>query len=217
MPKARAIAVLVSDQHPVVRRGIASVLARHGFRVVAEADNGRDTVRLARKHRPDLVTTDIPMPMLNGLEATRQIVALRPETKVLLLSAIHHPSDIEAACRVGARGYFEKTESIEQLPAALQQLHQGHTFFTPAVGEYVRQHEHLEGWAQRESTGLTPREIEVIQLIAEGYPNKRIADLLGISSKTVEKHRDTLMQKLHTRGTAGLTAFAIRAGKSQGT
>ncbi|MEI7732389.1 MAG: response regulator transcription factor [Verrucomicrobiota bacterium] len=211
------ITVLLVEDHMVVREGLRALLkAEPDIEVVAEAETGRQAVELTLKLRPAVVVMDIAMPILNGLEATRQIRKSAPETKVLILSAHSDDAYIEQVIALGARGYLLKQTSARFLSEAIRAVEKGNTFFAPCIarrlqnlfektrtpGELCKKHEAC----------LSSREMEVLQLIAEGQANKQVAAELHISIKTVEKHRQRLMEKLNIHDTAGLTRYAISAG-----
>lgn len=213
----RQITVLLAEDHTIVRQGLLALLeAESDMTVVGEADNGHQAVQLTRKLRPEVVVMDIAMPRLNGMEATRQIVKLAPETKVLILSAHSDDEYIEQVIQAGAAGYLIKQTSALVLSKAIREVHQGNIFFSPSIASrlsdlYPDLPNQGTGIKQRSST-LTSREMEVLQLIAEGRANKQVAKELNISIKTVEKHRHHLMKKLGLHDTAGLTRYAIGTG-----
>ncbi len=216
------ITVLLAEDHRVVREGFRSLLAQESdIEVVAEAANGREAVQLTRKLRPAVVVMDIAMPLLNGLEATRQIRKDFPETKVLILSAHSDDAYVEQAITLGAAGFLLKQTSSETLAQAIQEVQKGNTFFSPAVSERVsvrkRDHQGGIGQVRKKTNSLSSREIEVLQLIAEGKPNKQVAAELGVSFKTVDKHRQNLMTKLDIHDIAGLTRYAIAEGIIEST
>jgi DNA-binding NarL/FixJ family response regulator len=209
--------VLLADDHMVVREGLRAMLQiEPDIEVVGEAQTGRLAVEQARKLKPDVVVMDIAMPLLNGLEATRQIMEIMPATKVLILSAYSDDEYIERMTRVGAVGYLVKQSSAEVLAKAIREVSLGKTFFSPVVAKRLRNHAEgargREGKPLKNGANLTSREEEVLQLVAEGAPNKEIASGLSISIKTVEKHRQNLMDKLNIHDTAGLTRHAISTG-----
>ena len=217
MSKGTPITVLLAEDHLIVREGLRTLLtAEHDMDVVAETSSGRETVQQALKLRPDVVVMDIAMPQLNGLEATRQILAAVPGAKILILSAHSDDAYVERVMELGAAGYLIKQSSVDTLTHAIREVWKGHKVFSPDVAaRYAKRHKKLldrKGVATENKTALTPREMEVLQRIAEGEPNKQIAAELGISIKTVEKHRDHLMRKLDIHDTAGLTRHAIQAG-----
>ena len=213
----KPITVLLADDHLIVREGLKKLLeAERDIEVVGEAANGRQAVELAVKLRPAVVVMDIAMPLLNGLEATRQIRQALPEAKVLILSAHSDDAYVETVTAMGAVGYLIKQSSANVLSEAIREVHKGHTFFSPSIAKQHKHHQQpvldLKGRSKMKDTKLTARELEVLQLIAEGSANKQVASELGISVKTVEKHRDHLMQKLDIHDTAGLTRYAIATG-----
>jgi len=210
------IRVLLADDHMIVREGLRALLEADGnFEVVGEAETGRQAVQLAKTLRPDVVVMDIAMPLLNGMEATRRIVKDVPATRVLILSAHGDDEYIRQVVLLGAAGYLIKQTSADVLGRAIQEVQKGNTFFSPSIA--TRLHSlSLDSPEGRETIkkipGLSSREMEVLQLIAEGKANKQVAWELGISIKTVEKHRQRLMRKLDLHDTAGLTRYAIAAG-----
>jgi DNA-binding NarL/FixJ family response regulator len=217
MTPAKQITVLLAEDHIVVRQGLCALLNLDGhFLVVGQARTGREAVKMAQTLRPDVILMDIAMAVLNGLEATRQILAANPAAKVLILSAHSDDAYVERMTAAGVAGYLEKQSSADILAQAIREVAQGATFFSPAIAKRRRdgqnqprdQHRALK--ANRAC--LTSREAEVLQLVAEGSANKQIAAELDISIKTVEKHRQHLMDKLNLHDTAGLTRYAISAG-----
>lgn len=213
-----SIKVLLAEDHKMVREGLRNLLEHEqGIIVAGEATNGHQAVELARKLHPDVIVMDIAMPKLNGMEATRQIRQTDPDVKILILSAHSDDAYVEGALAAGASGYLIKQTSVHTLIEAIREvIQQGDAFFSPAVGRRLlkRRQESLDkgGCGATDVPSLTSREIEVLQQIAEGDANKQIAAELGISVKTVEKHRDHLMRKLDIHDTAGLTRYAISSG-----
>lgn len=217
MNTSRKITVLLAEDHMIVREGLRRLLeAESDMEVVGEASSGRQAVDMALKLRPDVIIMDIAMPVLNGLEATRQILKVIPEAKVLILSAHSDDAYVERVTALGAVGYLIKQASAHFLSEAIREVQKGKTFFSPSIAKrhHKRQEESLDrkGLPKMRAALLSSREMEVLQLIAEGEANKQIAAELGISIKTVEKHRDHLMRKLDIHDTAGLTRYAITAG-----
>lgn len=213
----KPITVLLADDHAVVREGLRALLeAEDDIEVVGEAETGRRAVQLTRELLPAVVVMDIAMPLLNGLEATRQILKALPATKVLILSAHGDDSYVEKVIELGAAGYLIKQTSALVLAKAIRETLKGNTFFSPSISRRLldRQQNSFHGASGRKkkTDGLTSREVEILQLIAEGKANKQTAAELGISIKTVEKHRQHLMSKLDIHDTAGLTRYAIAAG-----
>ena len=213
----KPITVLLADDHTVVREGLRTLLEGEGdIQVVGQAATGREAVELARKLHPCVVVMDIAMPALNGLEATRQILKANPDAKVLILSAHSDDLYLEEVATLGASGYLIKQASARELCRAVREIQQGNEFFSASIARRLRKHYgHLPSggqMARNKNTRLSSREVEVLQLIAEGCPNKGVASDLGISLKTVEKHRQRIMEKLGIHDTAGLTRYAIAAG-----
>jgi DNA-binding NarL/FixJ family response regulator len=217
MAYPKQINVLLVEDHVVMRQGLRSLLNTDGrFVIVGEARTGREAVKMVRALTPDVILMDIAMPVLNGLEATRQILAANPAAKVLVLSAYSEHAYVERMCAVGVVGFLEKQTSAEILTKAIHLVASGKRFFSPTIAKRLR----IEASKPLDRNGLpkangyrlTSRESEVLQLVAEGWANKQIAAELGISIKTVEKHRQHLMDKLNIHDTAGLTRYAIAAG-----
>jgi len=211
------ITVLLAEDHQIVREGFRSLLEHESdIEVVGEAGTGRQAVQLTRKLRPEVVVMDIAMPLLNGLEATRQIRKDFPDTKVLILSAHSDEAYVDQAADLGAAGFLLKQTSSENLATAIREVQKGNTFFSPAIAKRLnggdRKSPDRLGKAKKRNNRLSPREAEVLQLIAEGKPNKQVAAELGVSFKTVDKHRQHLMAKLNIHDVAGLTRYAISAG-----
>lgn len=217
MKSAKHITVLLAEDHQIVREGLRKLLeSEHDIEVVGEATSGRQAVALAKKLMPAVVVMDIAMPLLNGLEATRQILQDGTGTKVLMLSAHSDDTYVEQAIAFGAKGFLLKQTSSNDLSKAIREIEKGNTFFSPSIAKrLLRQNQtslDRKGSLKTKVIQLSSREMEVLQLIAEGEANKQIADALSISIKTVEKHREHLMQKLDIHDTAGLTRYAIEAG-----
>lgn len=214
----KRITVLLAEDHMIVREGLRALLKlEDDIEVVGEAANGRQAVELTRKLGPAVVVMDIAMPLLNGLEATRQILHAAPATKVLILSAHSDDAYVEQVVALGAAGYLIKQTAAHVLPDAIREVHKGKTFFSPGISKRLHHHQqkaHDRGDLQTKKGAprLSPREMEVLQLIAEGKANKETAEELHISVKTVEKHRQKVMEKLNIHDTAGLTRYAISAG-----
>ncbi|MGA2750265.1 MAG: response regulator transcription factor [Verrucomicrobiota bacterium] len=213
----KKITVLLAEDHTIVREGFRRMLElEEDLEVVGEAQDGRQAVALADKLRPEVVLMDIAMPLLNGLEATRQVLKALPNTKVLMLSAHSDDAYVKIAAESGAVGFLLKQTSAHDVCRAIREVHKGKTFFSPSISRRQdRLHEHSPGRAGslvKKVAQLTSREMEVLQLIAEGKANKETAAELSIGIKTVEKHREHLMQKLDIHDTAGLTRYAIAAG-----
>jgi DNA-binding NarL/FixJ family response regulator len=213
----KRITVLLAEDHTIVREGFRKMLELESdFQVVGEAQDGRQAIALAKKLRPAVVLMDIAMPRLNGLEATRQVLKVVPATKVLILSAHSDDAYVKNATDSGAMGFLLKQTSSHVVCEAIRQVQKGKTFFCPTVARRLHQLDGKStdraGRPQPRNARLTSREMEVLQLIAEGKANKETAAELGISIKTVEKHREKVMGKLKIHDTAGLTRYAISAG-----
>ena len=216
----KRITVLLAEDHKIVREGLRVLLeAERDIEVVGEAETGRQAVLLTKRLRPSVVVMDIAMPLLNGLEATRRILKAVPATRVLILSAHGDDGYIRQVVMLGAAGYLIKQTSADLLSRAIREVHKGNTFFSPSIANRVHSLSLkapggcVEAKKRKTAkTALSSRELEVLQLIAEGKANKQIARGLGISIKTVEKHRQHLMGKLDLHDTAGLTRYAISAG-----
>jgi two-component system, NarL family, response regulator NreC len=207
--------ILLADDHTLVRQGLRKVLEeRPDWQVVAEAGNGRDAVRLAEEHRPDVAVVDVAMPLLNGIEATRQIARRAPQTRILVLSMHSDEAYVTQILKAGAIGYLLKDSADVDLLEAVQAVSQGRSFFSPAVGrlmadDYARQRG--DAAADRYES-LSDREREIFQLVAEGKTNKEIASLLFISISTVETHRARIMEKLDLHSAAEIVLYAVRRG-----
>jgi len=206
----KRITVLLAEDHLVVREGLRALLkSESDIEVVGEARDGRRAVQLTKALLPAVVVMDIAMPLLNGLEATRQILKAVPATRILILSAHSDDEYVEQTAALGAAGYLIKQTSADRLAKAIRDVHAGKTVFSPTISRRLLDRH------QRSPSGiarLSSREVEVLQLIAEGKANKQAASELGISIKTIEKHRQNLMSKLNIHDTAGLTRYAIAAG-----
>src|SRR6478735_8074365 len=211
------ISVLLADDHIVVRQGLRALLmAEEDINIVGEADNGRQAVQLAKKLLPDVVVMDIAMPVLNGLEATRQITRTIPSTKVLVLSSYSDDEYVQQLTEAGAAGYLIKQTAATDLLKAIREAQRGNAYFSPSIAKRLRdqcREAFVSGQpVKKRGDYLTTREAEVLQLIAEGQANKQIAAELCISIKTVEKHRQQVMNKLNIHDGAGLTRHAISRG-----
>ncbi len=213
----KRISVLLVDDHTVVREGLRLLIeAEQDIKVVGEAENGRDAVTLVKKLVPDVVVMDVAMPVLNGLEATRQIMRDMPLTKVLVLSTYSDDDYVQQLIEEGAIGYLVKQTAANDLLMAIREAVRGNAYFSPSISKRLldqcRDALVRGGTVRKKTTKLTCREAEVLQLIAEGQANKQIAGKLAISIKTVEKHRQQLMNKLNIHDVAGLTRHAISKG-----
>lgn len=208
--------LLLGDDHAMLRHGLKKILEdRHDWRVVAEAGNGRDAVREAMALHPDIAVLDIGMPLLNGLEATRQIVRQTPSVRVLILSMHSDQAYVSQAVQAGAKGYVLKESAAAELVEAISALASGKSFFSPPVAQVV-----FDDYTRRLTAkgimdpyeALSDREREVLQLVAEGRSSKQIGELLSISPATVETHRSHLLQKLGLHNTVEVVRYAARRG-----
>ncbi len=217
----KRITVLLVDDHTVVRQGLRALLeVETDLQVVGEAEDGRRAVRLAKKTLPDVVVMDVAMPMLNGYEATRQILKNVPAAKVLVLSSYGADECVDRMLEAGAVGYLIKQTAANDLLKAIHEVQAGHAFFSPPIARRLRERGlkvFASGRPGAKRGELTSRELEVLQLIAEGFPSKQIAAELEISIKTVEKHRQQVMNKLNIHDVAGLTRYAVSKGMVERT
>jgi DNA-binding NarL/FixJ family response regulator len=201
--------ILIADDHDVVRSGLRSILeARDGWEIVAEASNGMETVKRALETKPDVAVIDYSLPLLNGVEATRQILKRQPQTEVLIFTMHDEEVLIRNVLEAGARGYLLKADAKRHLIAAVEALSEHKPFFTARVSQAL-----LSSFLGKEAASdhlLSPREQSIIKLIAEGHGNKEIANVLSISLKTVESHRASALRKLRLSSTADLVRYAIR-------
>ncbi|MDB6112944.1 MAG: degU 2 [Pedosphaera sp.] len=213
----KRITVLLAEDHQIVREGFRSLLKHEtDIEVIGEAATGRQAVQLTRKLHPAVVVMDIAMPLLNGLEATRQIRKDFPDVKVIILSAHSEDVYVQQVAALGAAGFLLKQSSSESLATAIREVQKGKTFFSSDISKRLkgREQQPVDGAGdfQKKNNRLSSREVEVLQLIAEGKPNKQVAAELGVSFKTVDKHRQHLMSKLNIHDVAGLTRYAIAEG-----
>ena len=205
------IRILMADDHDVVRSGLRHIVeAQPNWQVVAEAADGKEAVQKALETKPDVAVIDYSLPLINGVEATRQIRSAQPRTEVLIFTMHDNETLIQELLKAGARGYLLKTDARRHLIGAIEALAAHKPFFTAKVSEAL-----LDSFLSRparEGSALTHRERGVVQLVAEGYTNKRIAEALVISDKTVERHRANILEKLGMRDRVELTRYAIRHG-----
>jgi two-component system response regulator NreC len=204
------IRILLADDHLVVREGLRSLLEVAGFKVVGEARDGREALKLARMLEPEVTVMDIGMPGLNGVDACRELLREVPEMRIIVLTVHGEDAYVIEALRSGARGYVLKTQAGSDLVRAIGEVTQGRIYLSPSVSSAVVQ-AFLAG-STSPADPLTPREREVLQLVAEGRSTKEVAGILGVSVKTAETHRTRLMTKLDIHHTAGLVHYAIRRG-----
>jgi len=208
----KPISVLLADDHTVVRQGLRALLsAEQDIEVVGEAANGWQAVRMARETHPEIVLMDLAMPALNGVEATKQILGEVPATKVLVLTSYSNDEYVKQMIEAGVAGYLSKQTAAQDLVKAIRETHRGNAFFSPSIARRLcdqsRGRSGMRVLGAR-SNDLTRRENQVLRLIARGFANKQMAAELGISVKTIEKHRQHLMKKLGIHDVAGLTRFA---------
>ena len=207
-----SLRIMIVDDHAVVRRGVRALLeSQAGWHVSGEATTGREAIDLARQLQPDIVIMDLSLPELNGLDATREVLKVSPGSEVLILTMHHSEELARDALQVGARGYVLKSDADQNLVAAVASLQQHKPFLTSSVTEFV-----LDDYLRRgtddgvKPTALTPRERQIVQLLAEGSTNKETASALGVSVKTVEAHRANIMRKLRLRSASDLVRYAVR-------
>jgi two-component system response regulator NreC len=210
------IRILLADDHTILRSGLRVLLERQaGFRVVAEASDGRETVDMAETHSPHVAVVDVAMPRLNGIDAIRQITIKNPRIAVIVLSMHADEGYVLRALKAGARGYLLKDSPESDLIGAIRAVHEGKAFFSPAISKMLAD-DYLKNVRQRgvEDTYelLTAREREVLHLLAEGRSNKEVASILELSPYTVETHRSNILQKLNLKGTPELILYAVRKG-----
>jgi DNA-binding NarL/FixJ family response regulator len=210
------IRILLADDHTVVRKGLCLLLESHpGFKVIAEASNGREAVTLAELHKPDVAVLDVAMPLLNGIEAGRQISEKLPETAIVFLSMHSDEGYVLKALKSGAKAYLLKDSAEYDLINAIQAVSEGKAFFSPSISrmlveDYMRQMREREVEDSYEL--LTTREREILQLFAEGTAAKEVASILDLSVYTVETHRSNIFQKLNLHSVAELILYAVRKG-----
>jgi DNA-binding NarL/FixJ family response regulator len=203
--------ILVADDHEVVRHGLRVLLeAQPGWSVCAEAADGNEALAKATEHQPDLAVLDIGMPGLNGLEVTRKILEVSPNTRVLILSLYESEQMIQEVLEVGARGYLLKSDASKYLAKAAEALKNGKTFFTPKFDHLMQEAEGHGAGAARSVVSLTPREQEVVKLLGEGKSTREVAQTLNMAVKTAETHRAHIMQKLDLHSITDVVMYAVR-------
>jgi DNA-binding NarL/FixJ family response regulator len=209
------ISVLLVDDHTIVRQGLKALLgSEKNITIIGEAQTGREAVELATQLRPSVVIMDLAMPRLNGAEATRQILKANPSAKVIVLSTYGDDEHVQQALAAGAAAYLLKQTAAEDVVDAIREVTKGNAYFSPAIAKRLREQtlQQPGDIPRTPDVELTQREAEVLQLIAEGYANKQIAAELNLSVKTVEKHRQQVMQKLNIHNIAGLVRHAAAKG-----
>jgi DNA-binding NarL/FixJ family response regulator len=210
------VRILIADDHEVVRRGLCTLLQTHeGWEICGEAKDGREAVEMAKQMKPDVVILDVGMPNLNGLAATRQLAQQNPNQKIIVLTITDSDEVIREALDAGARGFVLKSDAARDLVSAVEALQRGRMFFTPRVNDMV-----LAGFLDKGHNGsknefpaipkLTPREREVVQLLAEGKSSKEVACALNLSTKTAETHRSNIMRKLGFHSIRDIVVYAIK-------
>lgn len=205
--------LLIADDHALFREGIKALLPPAEFEVVAEAANGQDAIRLTRSHKPDIALLDISMPGLNGVDAAREALRTSPRTKVIVLTMHKDNAYLAEALRAGVRGYILKSRGATELVAALREVAHGDVYISPGLSQVMA--ESYFAGDTSVANPLSPRERQVLQLIAEGRTTKEVAATLCISPKTAESHRQRIMGKLDIHETASLVRYAIRSGLVQ--
>ena len=206
------IQILIADDHEIVRKGLCTMIeANAGWKVCGQVGDGREAVALTEQLRPDIVIMDVDMPHLNGLDATRQIKRKLPETEILIFTGAETEEIVRNVFGAGARSYLLKTEAINHLVPAIEALCKHRTYFSSKVADMIFAG-YLKGNVGVEDIALTERERELVQLVAEGKSNKAIAEILGISVKTVETHRASVIRKLKLDSIAALVRYAVRNG-----
>ncbi len=208
-----SVRIILADDHEIVRQGLRALLEQKGFEVVGEASDGQESIRLCRELRPDVAVLDLTMPLINGVDAAREILKDNPRIKVVLLTMHTEERYVLDALQAGVNGYVVKTQAASDLVQALNEVSRGSTYLSAKVSRAIVL-AYLEN-RDLSPDPLTPRERQVLQLIAEGKTTKEVANLLNISVKTAEAHRTKIMSKLDTHGTAGLVRYAIRRGLVQ--
>jgi DNA-binding NarL/FixJ family response regulator len=203
------IRILIAEDHVIVRQGFRTMLERDGFQVVGEAGDGREAVRLARELRPDVAILDVGLPLLNGIDAAREIRKVSSRTRVILVTMYGEQDHLSSALRAGVRGYLLKTRAVEDLENAIREVYRGGVFLGDVAEDALEAYQSI---VDSEPRPLTAREREVLQLVAEGKTTKEIASILGISFKTAESHRTRIMEKLDIHETASLVRYAVRRG-----
>ena len=207
------IRLVLADDHSLVRQGIRAFLEKEGLSVVGEASDGREAIRLVQERHPSVAILDLEMPLLNGLDAAKTIIQTCPETKVALLTLHREEAYVLEAFRAGVSGYILKSMAADDLVQAIRTICAGNIYVSPSISRTVV--DALRSKRDVPADPLSPREREVLQLIAEGKTSKEIANLLGVTPKTAESHRSRIMQKLSIHDVAGLVRYAIRCGLIQ--
>ena len=213
-----SIKVVLADDHAVVRDGVRAVLDRKGkgMEVVAEISNGRELVQWAQNNDADVYVVDISMPVLNGIESVQKLTRMKPEAKVVMLSMYDDRASVEKSLKAGAKGFIVKVSTADEIVDAIREVAEGRFYLCSKVSKYI-----VQGFLgkasprKRDVTGLTPKEKEVLQLIAEGYSSKQIAKNFNLSLNTIHVHRNNIMKKLNIHKQAELVRYAIKEGIAQ--
>lgn len=206
----RPVRLVLADDHLVLRQALRALLERRGIEVVAEAADGRSAIEAVTKHSPDVAILDVAMPVLNGVDAAREIQRVAPECTVILLSGIDDARFVREALKAGVRGFVQKSQGADDLVHAIEEVRDGRLYVSPGASQAIV--DVCATTQKEEGSHLTPRERQVLQLVGEGKSTKQIAEVLHISVKTAEFHRGRLMKKLNVHDTANLVRYAIREG-----
>jgi DNA-binding NarL/FixJ family response regulator len=201
---------MLADDHAIVRQGLRALLEREGFEVVGEASDGHEAIQIVQKFYPEICVLDISMPLLNGIDAAREIAKISPRTKIILLTMYTEDHYVLESLRAGVDGYVLKTKAAAELVQAIRDVWKGETYLSSGISKTVVQA--FLNKSDMPADPLSLREREVLQLVAEGKTSKEIATILNISTKTAESHRTNIMDKLNIHFTAGLVRYAIRHG-----
>jgi len=207
------IRIVLADDHQIVRQGFKALIEKDGFKVVGEAENGQEAIRLVAELKPDVALLDIAMPVLNGIDAAREIQKASPSTRTILLTMYAEPYQVVRALRAGVRGYLLKTKAVTDVEQAIREVHRGAVYLSDGISRDIID-AYLADQELKDDV-LSSRERQVLQLVAEGKTTKEVAGVLGVSVKTAESHRSRLMSKLNIHETAGLVRYAIRRGLVQ--
>jgi two-component system, NarL family, response regulator NreC len=205
-----AVRLVLADDHLVLRQALKALLERKGLEVVADEPDGRAAVEAVQRHAPDVVVLDVAMPVLNGVDAAREIVRVAPDCPVILLSGLDDARFVKEALKIGVRGFVQKTQGADELVHAIEEVRDGRLYVSPGASQAIV--DACATSSAQDGSHLTPRERQVLQLVGEGKSTKQIAELLHISVKTAEFHRGRLMKKLNVHDTANLVRYAIREG-----
>jgi DNA-binding NarL/FixJ family response regulator len=205
-----SIGVVLADDHPILRQGLKSLLEQQGFAVLGDASDGHEAIKLAQKHHPDVAVLDYSMPLLNGVDAAKEILQAYPRTKVIMLTVHRDDQYVLEALRAGVKGYVLKAEAATALVEAIREVCRGNVYLSPGISRAVVEACLSRGGHQVEI--LSPRELQVLRLVGEGHTMREIAEQLQITVKTAESYRTCLMEKLDLHNTANLVRYAVRRG-----